>query len=80
MESDVWICGLQPVHLTLQAKKSDLKTKACQLMDLKEEDVRMWDFYMCDLYVNMEDQLDDGVAGPANALNDKQHVLLEEKV
>ncbi len=40
----------------------------------------MWDFYMSELYANMEDQLDDGVTGPGNALTDKQHVLLEEKV
>lgn len=66
--------------INMQAKKSDLKAKACQLMDLKETDVRMWDYYAKDLYANMEDQLDDGVTGPGNALNDKQFVLLEEKV
>ncbi len=64
----------------LQAKKSELKTKACQLMDLKEADVCMWDYYGKALYANMEDQLDEGVTGLGNALNDKQYVLLEEKV
>ncbi len=64
----------------MQAKKSELKTKACQLMDLKEADVCMWDYYGKALYANMEDQLDEGVTGLGNALNDKQYVLLEEKV
>ena len=49
-------------------------------MGLKEEDVRMWDYYMGDLYANLEEQLDDGVEGPLNILNDKQAILLEEKV
>ncbi len=64
----------------MQAKKSELKTKACQLMDLKEADVCMWDYYGKALYANMEEQLDEGVTGLGNALNDKQYVLLEEKV
>lgn len=64
----------------MQAKKSELKTKACQLMDLKEADVCIWDYYGKALYANMEDQLDEGVTGLGNALNDKQYVLLEEKV
>ncbi|DBA81599.1 hypothetical protein WJX77_011258 [Trebouxia sp. C0004] len=62
-----------------EAKKSELKTQACQLMDLKEADVCMWDYYSKALYANMEDQLDEGVTGLGNALNDKQYVLLEEK-
>ena len=69
----------EEIHWVMQAKKSDLKIKACQLMGLRVEDVRMWDSYMKDLYANLDEQLDDGVAGPANALNDKQIVLLEEK-
>lgn len=40
----------------------------------------MWDYYMGDLYANLEEQLDDGVEGPLNILNDKQAILLEEKV
>lgn len=49
-------------------------------MGLKEEDVQMWDYYMNSLYANLEDQLDDGVEGPLNTLNDRQAILLEEKV
>ncbi|KAL0051320.1 hypothetical protein WJX82_005625 [Trebouxia sp. C0006] len=67
------------LFITREAKKSELKTKACQLMDLKEADVCMWDYYGKALYANMEDQLDEGVTGLGNALNDKQYVLLEEK-
>ena len=50
-------------------------------MGLKTEDVRMWDFFGgTELYANMEDQLDDELTAPSNALIDKQHVLLEERV
>ena len=49
-------------------------------MGLQEQDVRMWDYYMDNLYANLEDQLDDSVEGPVNILNDKQAILLEEKV
>ena len=49
-------------------------------MALKVEDVRMWDYYNQALYANMEDQLDEKIMGEGNALIDKQHVLLEEKV
>ena len=65
----------------LQAKKSELKTKACQLMGLEVDDVRMWDFFGgTELYANMEDQLDDELTAQSNALIDKQHILLEERV
>ena len=50
-------------------------------MDLKVEDVRMWDIFGgSELYANMEDQLDDELTAQSNALIDKQHVLLEERV
>lgn len=49
-------------------------------MGLKEADVRMWDYYQNDLYANLDEQLEDGVEGPLNTLNDKQPILLEEKV
>lgn len=50
-------------------------------MDLKVEDVRMWDFFGGnDLYANMEDQLNDELTTQSNALIDKQHILLEERV
>ena len=50
-------------------------------MGLKVEDVRMWDFFGGnDLYANMEDQLDDELTAQSNALIDKQHILLEERV
>ncbi|KAL3142431.1 hypothetical protein ABBQ38_002762 [Trebouxia sp. C0009 RCD-2024] len=63
-----------------EAKKSELKTKACQLMGLKVEDVRMWDYFGgSELYANMEDQLDDELTAQSNALIDKQHILLEER-
>ena len=71
--TQLWCCNAQ-------AKKSELKTKACQLMGLDEQDVRMWDYYMDNLYANLEEQLDDSVEGPVNILNDKQAILLEEKV
>ena len=71
--------GTQGCHHT-QAKKSELKSKACQLMGLEEESVKMWDYYLDDLYANMEEQLDEPVGGLGNALQDKQAVLLEEKV
>lgn len=72
---------LKTTSSTLQAKKSELKEKACQLMGLKVEDVRMWDFFGgTDLYANMEEQLDDQLTAQSNALIDKQHILLEEKV
>ena len=69
------------ISLPAQAKKSELKTKACQLMGVKVEDVRMWDFFgASELYANMEDQLDDELTAHSNALIDKQHILLEERV
>lgn len=50
-------------------------------MGLKVEDVRMWDFFGgSELYANMEDQLDDELTAQSNALIDKQHILLEERV
>lgn len=50
-------------------------------MGLKVEDVRMWDYFGGnELYANMEDQLDDELTAQSNALIDKQHVLLEERV
>lgn len=49
-------------------------------MDLEEHNVKMWDYYLDDLYANMEEQLDELVGGLGNALQDKQAVLLEEKV
>ena len=69
------------MSLLVQAKKSELKSKACQLMCLQVEDVRMWDFFGgSELYANMEDQLDDELTAHSNALIDKQHILLEERV
>lgn len=64
----------------LQATKADLKAKACELMQLRPEDVHMWDFYNGNLYASMEDQLTEKVTGDHNALLDRQPVLLEEKV
>ena len=72
---------LAHIVLHLQAKKSELKTKACQLMGLKVEDVRMWEYFGgSELYASMEDQLDDELTAANNALIDKQHILLEERV